>query len=256
MEPSLLETLDVGVLTVTINRPERRNALDADTITRLHRRLVDAAEDRAVRAVVLAGAGGAFSAGADLKEAAMNPPEGDVIEQAYHPTIRILRRMPKPVIAAVDGVAAGYGASLALAADIRLVSPRARFSLIFARVGLTLDGGASFFLPHLVGLRAFELAMTGDLIDADEAYRLGLVNHVYPEAALAAEVTKLARRLASGPPLALAAIKANLNASLGPTLDAVLEDERIAQRRLFPSADFREGVAAFIGKRAAEFKGE
>jgi 2-(1,2-epoxy-1,2-dihydrophenyl)acetyl-CoA isomerase len=256
MEPSLLETIDAGVLTVTINRPERKNALDADTITRLHRRLADAAEDRAVRAVVLAGAGGAFSAGADLKEAAMNPPEGDLIEQAYHPTIRIMRRMPKPVIAAVDGVAAGYGASLALAADIRLVSSRARFSLIFARVGLALDGGASFFLPRLVGLRAFELAMTGELIDADEAYRLGLVNHVYPEAILASEVTKLARRLASGPPLALAAIKANLNASLGPALDAVLEDERIAQRRLFPSADFREGVAAFIGKRAAEFKGE
>jgi enoyl-CoA hydratase/carnithine racemase len=256
MEPSLLDTLAAGVLTVTINRPERRNALDADTITRLHRRLVEAAEDRTVRAVVLAGAGGAFCAGADLKEAAMNPPEGDVIEQAYNPTIRVLRRMPKPVIAAVDGVAAGYGASLALAADIRLASARARFSLIFARVGLTLDGGASFFLPRLVGLRAFELAMTGDLIDADEAYRVGLLNHVYPEAALGAEVTKLARRLASGPPLALAAIKANLNASLGPTLDAVLEDERMAQRRLFPSADFQEGVAAFIGKRPAEFKGE
>src|SRR4029450_13963891 len=161
MEPSLLETLDAGVLTVTINRPERRNALDADTITRLHRRLVGVAEDRRRGAVVLAGAGGAFSAGADLKEAALNPPEGDLIEQAYHPAIRVLRRMPKPVIAAVDGVAAGYGASLALAADIRLVSTRARFSLIFARVGLALDGGASFFLPRLVGLRAFELAMRG-----------------------------------------------------------------------------------------------
>jgi len=256
MEPSLLETLEAGVLTLTINRPERRNALDAATITRLHRRLVDAAEDRAVRTVVLTGAGGAFSAGADLKEAAMNPPEGDLIEQAYHPTIRIMRRMPKPVIAAVDGVAAGYGASLALAADIRVVSTRARFSLIFARVGLALDGGASFFLPRLVGLRAFELAMTGELIDAEEAYRLGMVNHVHPEERFMAEVMALARRLASGPPLALAAIKANLNASLGPALDAVLEDERIAQRRLFPSADFREGVAAFIGKRAAEFKGE
>lgn len=256
MERSLLETFDGGVLTVTMNRPERRNALDAATITALHKRLVEAAEDRSVRAVVLAGAGGAFSAGADLKEAATNPPEGDVIEQAYHPTIRIMRRMPKPMIAAVDGVAAGYGASLALAADIRLVSTRARFSLIFARVGLTLDGGASFFLPRLVGLRAYELAMTGELIDADEAYRLGLVNHVYPEERLMGEVNALARRLASGPPLALAAIKTNLNASLGPALDAVLEDERIAQRRLVVSADFAEGVAAFIGKRAAEFKGE
>ncbi len=256
MEPSLLATLDAGVLTLTINRPARRNALDEATITALARRLAEAGEDRSVRAVVLAGAGGAFSAGADLKEAATAPPEGDLIERAYHPAVRAMRRMPKPVVAAVDGVAAGFGCSLVLAADVRLASSRARFSLVFVRVGLTLDGGASFFLPRLVGLRAYELAMTGDLVPADEAYRLGLVNHVYPEAEFPAEVTKFARRLAAGPPLALAAIKANLNASLGPTLDAVLEDERIAQRRLFATADFQEGVAAFIGKRAAEFRGE
>jgi len=190
-----------------------------------------------------------------LKEAATTL-TGDLIERAYNPAIRAIRRMPKPVIAAVDGVATGYGASLALAADVRLASERARLALIFARVGLTLDGGASWFLPRLVGLRAYELAMTGDLIDAAEAYRIGLVNHVYPAARFAAEVAAFARRLADGPPLALQAIKANLNASLGPALESIMEDERIAQRWLFTTADVREGVTAFIEKRAARFTGE
>jgi len=162
MDDSLLESLEAGVLTLTLNRPARRNALDEALITRLHRRLAAAGEDGAVRTVVLTGAGGAFSSGADLKEAATTL-TGDLIERAYNPAIRAIRRMPKPVIAAVDGVATGYGASLALAADIRLASERARLALIFARVGLTLDGGASWFLPRLVGLRAYELAMTGDL---------------------------------------------------------------------------------------------
>jgi enoyl-CoA hydratase/carnithine racemase len=164
MEPTLLEATDGAVLTLTLNRPERRNALDVELITTLHRRLAAAGEDRAVRCVVLTGAGGAFSAGADLKEAMTGGQEaesGDLIERAYNPAIRAMRRMPKPVIAAVDGVATGYGASLGRAADIRLASDRARFALIFARVGLTLDGGASWFLPRLVGLRAYELALTG-----------------------------------------------------------------------------------------------
>jgi 2-(1,2-epoxy-1,2-dihydrophenyl)acetyl-CoA isomerase len=256
MNAPLLEALDAGVLTLTMNRPERRNAFDEATITRLHERLVAAGENRDVRVVVLAGAGGAFSAGADVKEAAVARLEDDLIERAYHPAIRAIRRMPKPVIAAVDGVAAGFGASLAIAADVRLASSRARFSFIFVRIGLTLDGGASWLLPRLVGLGAYELALTGDLVDADEAHRLGLVNHVYPEAEFPAAVAALARRLAAGPPLALAAIKATLNAALGPALDAALEDERIAQRRLFATADFREGVAAFVEKRAAEFTGE
>jgi len=256
MSRALLETLDAGVLTLTLNRPERRNALDEATITALHRRLAAAGDDARVRTVVLAGAGGAFCAGADLKEAATAPPEGDLIERAYHPAIRALRRMPKPVVAAVDGVAAGYGASLALAADIRLASPRARFTFVFVRVGLTLDGGASFFLPRLIGLRAYELALTGDPVSAEEAHRLGLVNHVYPEGEFASAVDAFARRLAAGAPLALAATKANLDASLAGGLDAALEDERIAQRRLFPTRDFGEGVAAFMAKRPAEFTGE
>ncbi len=256
LPPSIRERHAGGVLTLTLDRPARRNALDEATISGLHARLVAAGEDRTVRVVVLAGAGGAFCAGADVKDAVASPPEGDLMERAYHPAIRAIRRMPKPVIAAVDGIAAGYGASLALAADVRIASSRAAFSFLFVRIGLTLDGGASLFLPRLVGLRAYELAMTGDVVPADEAHRLGLVNHVYPETAFTDEVETLARRLAAGPPLALAAIKASIAASLDAGLDAVLEDERLAQRRLLASADFAEGAAAFVAKRAAEFTGE
>lgn len=256
MAESILEARDGAVLTLTLNRPERRNALDQATITGLHGRLVAAGEDPTVRAVVLAGAGRAFCSGADLKEAAAGEIEGDLMERAYNPAIRAIRRMAKPVIAAVDGVAAGYGASLALAADVRLASPRATFSLIFVRSGLVLDGGASWFLPRLVGLRAYELAMTGDMITAEEAHRIGLVNHLYPETSFAPEVATFARRLAAGPPLALAGIKALIDGALDGTLDATLEDERLAQRRMFASRDFQEGVAAFLGKRAPEFRGE
>jgi len=256
MAEPILETRDGAVLTLTLNRPERRNALDQATITGLHARLVAAGEDAAVRTVVLAGAGGAFCSGADLKEAAAGGIEGDLVERAYNPAIRAIRRMAKPVVAAVDGVAAGYGASLALAADVRLASPRAAFSLIFVRSGLVPDGGASWFLPRLVGLRAYELAMTGDMVTAEEAHRIGLVNHVLPAATFDAEVATFARRLASGPPLALAAIKALIDGALAGPLDPALEEERLAQRRMFLSRDFQEGVAAFLAKRAPEFRGE
>lgn len=256
MPDSILEARDGGVLTLTLNRPERRNALDRATIVGLHQRLVVAGEDRTVRAVVLAGAGGAFSSGADLKEAATGALDGDLVEQAYHPTIRAIRRMPKPVIAAVDGVAAGFGASLALAADVRFASPRAAFSLIFVRSGLVLDGGASWFLPRLVGLRAYELALSGDMVTAEEAYRIGLVNHLLSPTGFDAEVATFARRLAAGPPLALAAIKALIDGALAGPLDTTLEDERMAQRRMFATADFAEGLAAFLGKRPPEFRGE
>jgi enoyl-CoA hydratase/carnithine racemase len=256
MTASIREAYEDGVLTLTLDRPERRNALDVTTITNLRDRLVVAGEDRAARVVVLAGAGGAFSAGADIREAAAAPPEGDVMEQAYNPAIRAIRRMPKPVIAAIDGVAAGYGASLALAADIRLASARATLSLVFVRIGLALDGGASWFLPRLAGLRAYELAMTGELIPAERAERLGLVNHVFADATFAVDVRAFAQRLAAGPPLALAAIKRGIDRALATGLDAVLEDERVAQRALFTTRDFAEGVAAFIGKRVPEYSGE
>jgi len=169
-----------------------------------------------VRTVVLTGAGGAFSSGADLKEAATTL-TGDLIERAYNPAIRAIRRMPKPVIAAVDGVATGYGAEPRAR---RRHSPRVGAGAPRAHLrtrGLTLDGGASWFLPRLVGLRAYELAMTGDLIDAAEAYRIGLVNHVYPAARFAAR-SRPSPVASPTPPLALQAIKANLNASLGPAL--------------------------------------
>src|SRR2546429_9681765 len=150
MDDSLLESLDAGVLPLTLSRPARRNALDEALITRLHRRLAAAGEDGAVRTVVLTGAGGALSSGADLKEAA-TALTGDLIERAYNPAIRAIRRMPKPVIAALDGVATGDGARLALAADIRLASARARLAHFFSRVGLPPYGGTRWILTRLEG---------------------------------------------------------------------------------------------------------
>ena len=160
MDSKLLVEVRDQVQWLTLNRPERRNALDRETMSAMKEALVKAGNNPTVRVIVLAGAGGAFSAGADLKANAEVRGQEDLIEQYYNPVIRAIRHADKPVIAALDGVAAGYGCSLALACDIRLVSQRAKLSLIFVKVGLGLDGGASYFLPRLAGLRAYELGLT------------------------------------------------------------------------------------------------
>lgn len=242
---------------LTINRPERHNALDRDTILALKAALLESGQDEETRVVVLTGAGTAFSSGADLRAArdTRAPAHEDVLEDGFNATIRAIWHLPKPVIAAVNGTAAGFGCSLALAADVRLASTAARFSLIFVKRGLTLDGGASYFLPRLAGLRGMELALTGDLIDAEEAYRLGLVNRVFPAHELRAQVTAYAERLAKNAPLALAAIKASLHRALEQPLDAMLTYEMAEQRRLSRTEDVREGIAAFLEKREPVYKG-
>jgi 2-(1,2-epoxy-1,2-dihydrophenyl)acetyl-CoA isomerase len=159
------------------------------------------------------------------------------------------------VIAAVDGVAVGYGCSLALACDIRLASERARLSLIFVKVGLGLDGGASYFLPRLVGLRAYELGLTGDMVEAGEAERIGLVNRVYPAEGFADRVQVYALKLAAQAPIAMGRIKQSIDRALDLGLDEVLENERYHQQDIFRTEDFKEGVAAFLEKRAAVYKG-
>lgn len=251
----LVESRD-AVQWVTINRPERRNALDRDTMMGLREAIVKGGHNPAVRVMVLTGAGGAFSAGADLKANAEVRGDEDMIEGYYNPTIRAIRHARKPVIAAIDGVAAGYGCSLTLACDIRLVTERARLSLIFVKVGLGLDGGASFFLPRLVGLRAYELGLSGEMIEAREAERIGLVNRVYPVEGFAAEVQKYAARLAAQAPVAMAKIKQSIADGLTQSLDQVLEAERYHQQDLFRTEDFNEGVLAFIEKRPAVYKGK
>ena len=235
---------------LTINRPERRNALDRDTIYALKAALAESAGDD-TRLVVLTGAGGAFSSGADLLAAPSRPttPGEELTEDGFNAVIRTIWNLPKPVIAAVDGVATGYGCSLALASDIRLASPSARFSLIFVKRGLTIDGGASYFLPRLVGLRGMEIALSGDMVDAAEAANMGLVNRILTGNNFREQVSEYATRLAKNVPLALAAIKSSIHAALGAGLGDVLTAEMAAQRKLLQSEDVKEGIRAFREKR-------
>jgi 2-(1,2-epoxy-1,2-dihydrophenyl)acetyl-CoA isomerase len=250
----LVETRD-RVRWLTINRAERRNALDRETMTLLREAVIRGGHDPDVRVLVIGGAGGAFSAGADLKANTELQGQEDLIESCYNPVIRAIRHAKRPVVAAVDGVAAGYGCSLALACDIRLASERAKLSLIFVKVGLGLDGGASYFLPRLVGLRAYELGLTGDMVEAGEAERIGLVNRVYPVEGFAARVHVYARRLAAQAPIAMGKIKESIDRALDTGLDEVLENERFHQQDIFRTEDFKEGVAAFLEKRAAVYQG-
>lgn len=255
MESKLLVESRDQVRWITLNRPERRNALDREIMAALREALVKAAHDPTIRAVVLTGAGGAFSSGADLKANAELRGQEDLIEAYFNPVIRAIRRAKKPVVAALDGVATGYGCSLALACDIRLASERARLSLIFVKVGLGLDGGASYFLPRLVGLRAYELALSGDMVEAVEAERIGLVNHVYPVDGFAERVQSFAVRLAGQAPIAMEKIKESIDRALDASLDEVLENERFQQQDIFRTEDFNEGVRAFLEKRVAVYKG-
>ena len=246
---------------ITINRPERRNALDNATILAIKNVLNEAARDSDSRVLVLTGAGGAFSSGADLRAGrAANPPPVDIpvdiMEDGFNAVIRAIWHMPKPVIAAVDGVAAGFGCSLALAADIRLASSRARFSLIFVQRALTIDGGASYFLPRLAGLKGIEMALTGEVMDAEQAERNGLINRVIPDDVFRTQVTEYAEKMAKQAPLALATIKASLHRALGKGLDEVLTYEMAEQRRMVRTADFKEGLAAFLEKREPHYTGK
>jgi 2-(1,2-epoxy-1,2-dihydrophenyl)acetyl-CoA isomerase len=230
--------------------------LDRETILALRDAVIESGKESETRVVVLTGAGQAFCSGADLR-AGRNEQSSteDVLEVGFNAAIRAVWNLPKPVIAAVGGIAAGFGCSLALAADIRLVSNAARFSLIFVRRGLTVDGGASYFLPRLAGLRGMEMALTGEMLNAEEALRLGIVNRVIPEEEFRTAVTEYAGRLAKNAPLALAAIKASMHNALNRELDEVLTGEMDAQRRMTQTEDFREGVAAFLAKREPVYKG-
>ncbi|MBI3795515.1 MAG: enoyl-CoA hydratase/isomerase family protein [Deltaproteobacteria bacterium] len=257
MSGVVLSERQARVRWITINRPERHNALDRETIFALKDAVSESADDEESRVVVLTGAGRAFSSGADLRAGreGQSASNEDVLEAGFNAAIRAVWNLPKPIIAAVGGAAAGFGCSLALAADIRLASSAARFSLIFVQRGLTLDGGASYFLPRLAGLRGMEMALTGELVTAEEALRLGLVNRVVPQEEFRAQVADYAERLAKNAPLALAAIKASIHRALGSSLDEVLTYEMTEQRRMSRTEDFREGVTAFLEKREPVYKG-
>lgn len=258
MTDGLRVEVEGPVATLTIDRPESLNALTVPVKVALREALEALAADRTVRAVILTGAGRAFCAGQDLAERERPdaaPLEVEVRER-YNPIIRAIRSMGQPVIAAVNGVAAGAGASLAFACDLRIAAEEARFVLAFGRIGLVPDSGATWFLPRLVGsARAAELALVGDPIDAAEALRLELVSKVVPADQLMDEARRMAGRLAEGAPLALALTKEALQRSLTIDLEEALEGEAKLQGIAGASADHAEGMAAFREKRPPRFSG-
>lgn len=258
-EATLLETIDGRVATLTLNRPKLKNALSRELVALLGESIsrLSAADD--VRCIVLTGAGGSFCSGADLKAAMSNPDAlasvGDALT-AYHAIVRAIVAAPKPVIAQVDGPAVGFGCDLALACDLRILSERAYLQEKFVRIGLMPDGGGTLWLTRMIGIgRALELLLTGDPVDAQRAYELGLANRVVPVDELAKTTHDLALRLADGPPLAQAAIKRAVRAALAATVEQTLAIEREGQLSCLHSQDFMEGVAAWMQKRDPSFTG-
>ena len=248
-----------GVATITLNRPEVLNALSGELMDALAHAIRNANADASVRALIITGAGRGFSSGADLAAKhpeGKRPDSGTTLRSRYHPVIELLRGMPKPVITAVNGIAAGAGMSIALSGDIILAGASASFLQAFAKIGLIPDAGSTYFLPRYVGeVRARALAMLADKIDAQTALHYGMVWKVYPDDQLQSEARRLAEHMAKMPTQAYALIKQALNGSLNRTLTEQLEVEATLQMKASSTDDFREGVAAFIEKRPANFKG-
>ena len=269
-DDELLHEVRAGVLWLTLNRPARKNSISPELREALLARLGEAAGDPEVRAVVVTGAGEAFCAGVDISRfrAAGAAPEGGepappdpwapraAMKQGMQRVIRTLLELEKPVIAAVNGVAAGGGTQLALACDLVVAADTARFIEIFVRRGMALDSGGAYLLPRLIGVaRAKELAFFGDDVTAAEAERLGLVNRVVPAPELTEFVAGWAERLAKGPTRAIGASKVLLNRSLQSDLAASFEDEASLQSLVALTEDYREGIRAFLDKRDPEFRG-
>ena len=260
-EETVLVAIDAEarVATITLNRPDALNALTVPMKLALLAAFRRVERDPGVRAVILTGAGRAFCAGQDLRER-LQPdaaPLGVEVRERYNPIIRAMRGLSKPIVGAINGVAAGAGASLAMACDIRIASEAASFALAFGRVGLVRDSGATWFLPRLVGAtRAAELALLGDPVSAADAVRLGLVGRVVPPAELGTEARSVAARLAAGAPRAIALTKRALNATWDRDLDAALDYEAELQDMAGRSKDHAEGLVAFMEKRPPRFAGE
>ncbi|MHB1710945.1 MAG: enoyl-CoA hydratase/isomerase family protein [Acidimicrobiales bacterium] len=249
-----------GVVTVTMNRPARKNAANGTMWRELATIFEDVATDRDDRVMVLTGAGDAFCSGADLgdpSDVAGRPGDPYLVQMRALSDVALrLHRLPKPTIAKVGGVAAGAGMSMALGCDLVVASDTARFSQIFSKRGLSVDFGASWLLPRFIGLhRAKEVAFFAEIMSAGDAAEFGLVNRVVPAGDLDTFVDEWARRLASGPPLALSMTKSMLNNSFGLSLDQALEEEARSQSVNFASADTAEALGAFVQKREPHFRG-
>jgi 2-(1,2-epoxy-1,2-dihydrophenyl)acetyl-CoA isomerase len=245
-----------GIATITLNRPQARNALDLAMRRELLLALDEIDADPAARVVILTGAGGHFCAGGDVKsmQAGSAAAEGRARVTALNRLVMRLVEFPQPVIAMVDGFAVGAGCNLALCCDLVIASDRAKFGEVFARIGLVPDGGGSWLLPRVVGLaRAKELIFTADIIDAAEAGRLGLVNRVVPASDLASVTRALATRIGQGPPKVLAMAKHMVNRAASTDLAAALDVEAFSQAIAITGDEHREGLAAFFEKRPAKF---
>jgi 2-(1,2-epoxy-1,2-dihydrophenyl)acetyl-CoA isomerase len=254
-ESTVLYELNDGVATITLNRPQAYNAFTLRMHAELIGALKQAERDEAARCIVLTGAGKAFCSGQDLKDLAPGESFGRLVRGRYNPLVLRLRAIPKPIVAAVNGVAAGAGMSLALACDFRVAIDTARFVAAFANVGLVPDTGMSYFLPRLIGLtRALELCMTGGTLDAATAQSYGMLNAVASAEEFPAAVRKLAERLAHGPATALGLIKRSFDLSLGATLEQALDYEAQAQEVAGLSPEYAEGVLAFRDKRQPKFQ--
>ncbi len=255
-------SVDAAVYRIALNRPEKLNALSATLLGELREALQTAADDEKCRCVLLTGEGRGFSSGADLTDAAVNMRPGEpfdfgaALDHTYHPVVRLIRSMDKPVIAAVNGTAAGAGCNIALACDVVIAARSARFIQAFVRIGLVPDASGTWTIPRLIGrARALKWMMSGEAIDADTAERWGLISEVVDDEIFAQRSAELAATMAAQPTRALAAIKQLVDRSYDNDLEAQLALEAESQSRVGMSQDTMEGIMAFIQKRPARFQG-
>lgn len=258
MDPVLFEIKD-GIAFITLNRPEKYNAFNREMALLMQRQLDECKNNPAVRCVYITGAGKAFSAGQDLDEVVdpQGPKVMNILSDHYNPIISRIRYLEKPVIAAVNGVAAGAGANIAIGCDIVVAAQSASFIQAFSKIGLIPDTGGTFFLPRLIGLqKALALTMLGDKVSADDAERLGMIYKVVPDASFSEDTLKIAQTLSQLPTKALGLTKKALNQSFISSFEEQLQSEITLQQRASTTKDFKEGVQAFLEKRKPNFIGE